>query len=743
MASGKIGSLVYDVIADTEKFTKGLVAGKREVTAFRKMLLNTRTPLENMQLDLEGIGRVAKSGFGPVDAMSRSIAQLAVETKGGGREARRYVAAIRAEVHAIEDEVLATRGATSAQREQLRILRSLAGETEKEVNATRKAAAEKKRKELADRRASRAAAERDAVMKRVNATLRRSITATDRLAKEELELTAAFKRGQLGSKDYNRSLVMLRREKEKHIAATSKEGKQAGGQLMAIGKHIGVITLAYKALRVGGQAFHDQLEIERSTKQFEIFTGSAKTAVRLMDDIRSFSARTPITLQGGQQSVRTLMQYGVAASDVMKRLRQLGDISGGSLESLQRLSLAFGQISANTRLQGQELRQLIEAGFNPLQVMSEKTGESMMDLRDRMADGAISIGDVEDALDAATSKGGRFNNMLQKIGSETNFGAIQRMAGEMRKALADKAKPAADAAGKTASWIADYLGKPEQIAILAKEIQRQRIKLGREASSVGGLPGWMDPKKESNWSNASYFGMDLAKAHRQAQSELTELESVWNLTADWLERKENPFTGVGGAMEEIISNRVGAVSNLASGVSTLLKKTFAGVAEKVDVGQLAKDAIRMLSQDDKDAAKRQADDDKVRQKALDDAEVFAQDIRDSIKSPFEVLAEELVNVWNAASLFHQEKILGMKKLLSDFNESGPSGQNSSDAKAAGSGSREEWTLLKQIGKGKEDEQRRHEAAQKLREAISNRILNLFGPLAELPEAIADLLPEPI
>lgn len=743
MASGKIGSLVYDVIADTEKFTKGLVAGKREVTAFRKMLLNTRTPLENMQLDLEGIGRVAKSGFGPVDAMSRSIAQLAVETKGGGREARRYVAAIRAEVHAIEDEVLATRGATSAQREQLRILRSLAGETEKEVNATRKAAAEKKRKELADRRASRAAAERDAVMKRVNATLRRSITATDRLAKEELELTAAFKRGQLGSKDYNRSLVMLRREKEKHIAATSKEGKQAGGQLMAIGKHIGVITLAYKALRVGGQAFHDQLEIERSTKQFEIFTGSAKTAVRLMDDIRSFSARTPITLQGGQQSVRTLMQYGVAASDVMKRLRQLGDISGGSLESLQRLSLAFGQISANTRLQGQELRQLIEAGFNPLQVMSEKTGESMMDLRDRMADGAISIGDVEDALDAATSKGGRFNNMLQKIGSETNFGAIQRMAGEMRKALADKAKPAADAAGKTASWIADYLGKPEQIAILAKEIQRQRIKLGREASSVGGLPGWMDPKKESNWSNASYFGMDLAKAHRQAQSELTELESVWNLTADWLERKENPFTGVGGAMEEIISNRVGAVSNLASGVSTLLKKTFAGVAEKVDVGQLAKDAIRMLSQDDKDAAKRQADDDKVRQKALDDAEVFAQDIRDSIKSPFEVLAEELVNVWHAAGLRGQEKILGMKKLLSDFNESGPSGQNSSDAKAAGSGSREEWTLLKQIGKGKEDEQRRHEAAQKLREAISNRILNLFGPLAELPEAIADLLPEPI
>lgn len=745
MASGKIGSLIYNVIADTKQFKEGMVLVGRELTAAKKMFLETRNPIEKMGLQLDGIARLAKTGSGPVNMYTRSIASLAVSTKGGGVAARKYIADLRAQAQAISNTRLGIGGLSKEQLKLQATLRNLANETEREVNATRKAVAEKKRKELADRRATRAAAEQDAVMKRVNATLRRSIPTTDRLAKEEHELTAAFKRGKLGSIEYHRALMMLRREKERHLAVSGRETNKFGGQLIAIGKHIGVITLAYKALRVGSQAFHDQLEIERSTKQFEIFTGSAKTAIRLMDDIRNFSARTPITLQGGQQAVRTLMQYGVAASDVMKRLRQLGDISGGSLESLQRLSLAFGQISANTRLQGQELRQLIEAGFNPLQVMSEKTGVSMIDLRDRMADGKISIGDVEDALDAATSSGGRFNQMLKKIGSETNFGAIQRMGGEIRKALADEAKPVVDAAGESAGWVADYIGKPEELAKVGKEVQEMRVKLGRPAKRhLAGLPWWMDKGFDENWRNASYLGLDLAKSLREAQAELNSLNLIWETTEKMLEVKERPLLGVQTIIEGMLSDTIGPRKDLAIGISKLVRNTFTGAAEQIDVSGLARDAMKLLSQEDKDAAKKASEEEKAFQKRVADAEAFRQEIADSIKSPLTVLLEELDEVWQAVGDEPALANPAIRKMISDFEKSNLSKPKAIDAAFSGtSGSREEFQVISQIARSRQNTKTMHIEAQKLREKIVLGVKENADAMMGLPDAIVGIMAEPV
>jgi translation initiation factor 2 alpha subunit (eIF-2alpha) len=62
---------------------------------------------------------------------------------------------------------------------------------------------------------------------------------------------------------------------------------------------------------------------------------------------------------------------------------------------------------------GQDLNQLINAGFNPLQVISEKTGRSMSDLKDDMAAGLITFSDVEDAFKDVTSEGGKFFKMME------------------------------------------------------------------------------------------------------------------------------------------------------------------------------------------------------------------------------------------------------------------------------------------------------------------------------------------
>lgn len=130
---------------------------------------------------------------------------------------------------------------------------------------------------------------------------------------------------------------------------------------------------------------------------------------------------------------KTLLAFGESVNDIMPDLKMLGDVAMGDKEKMSALTLAFAQTTSAGKLMGQDLLQYINAGFNPLQVISEKTGESMASLKDKMSEGAISAKMVKDAFKSATSEGGLFYGMLEKIG-ETPFGKMQALEGNIQAA---------------------------------------------------------------------------------------------------------------------------------------------------------------------------------------------------------------------------------------------------------------------------------------------------------------------
>jgi tape measure domain-containing protein len=166
--------------------------------------------------------------------------------------------------------------------------------------------------------------------------------------------------------------------------------------------------------------------IENMKAQFELFTGSAEKTESLIKDLRKIAVESPLELTDISGGARNLLTYGVAASKVADITRELSEVSAGSAERFDRISYAFGQINSIGRLMGTELRQLTEAGFNPLENISKKTGESMMDLKKRMEDGKISLNEVEDALRDATSEGGRFYGRNAKM-AQTFSGRVSMM----------------------------------------------------------------------------------------------------------------------------------------------------------------------------------------------------------------------------------------------------------------------------------------------------------------------------
>ena len=75
---------------------------------------------------------------------------------------------------------------------------------------------------------------------------------------------------------------------------------------------------------------------------------------------------------------------------------------------------------------GQDLNQMINAGFNPLQIIAEKTGKSISTLKDEMSKGAVSAEMVQQAFIDATSAGGKFYQMSENT-SKTINGQLSMM----------------------------------------------------------------------------------------------------------------------------------------------------------------------------------------------------------------------------------------------------------------------------------------------------------------------------
>jgi hypothetical protein len=172
----------------------------------------------------------------------------------------------------------------------------------------------------------------------------------------------------------NQSFLRFNKSLGGGLHLTNRLGLAAGalaGSLVAAAA--GAVSL-FSAIKKG-------MELEDVEIQFGTMLGSDKAGAKMIQDIQEMAARTPMTSGGLQRATQTMMQFGVETEGILDTLRQLGDVAGGNENRLQHLALAFGQVKSTGRLMGQDLLQMINVGFNPLQVISEKTGRSMKDLK--------------------------------------------------------------------------------------------------------------------------------------------------------------------------------------------------------------------------------------------------------------------------------------------------------------------------------------------------------------------------
>lgn len=169
--------------------------------------------------------------------------------------------------------------------------------------------------------------------------------------------------------------------------------------------------------------------MEADLQQANITTllrGDVEKAKALYAQLSDYGVKTPYDKAGLIEAQKTMMSFGLSSEFAFGKLKNIGDIAMGDVQKMQSLSLAFAQATSAGKLQGQDLMQMINAGFNPLQVISERTGESMAQLKERMSKGSISAQELAQAFEWATDKQGLFYQGAEKAG-QTLSGKFNKM----------------------------------------------------------------------------------------------------------------------------------------------------------------------------------------------------------------------------------------------------------------------------------------------------------------------------
>lgn len=172
------------------------------------------------------------------------------------------------------------------------------------------------------------------------------------------------------------------------------------------------------ALGIGGlakAALNASMQMESLRTQFGVLLQDMNAGAALFEKVHAMAVATPFDDKSLSKATSTLLAYGVAGDKVMETLTMLGDVAGADNTKLQYLALVYGQVMNAGRLKGDDLRQMVNWGVNPLGIIAEKRGISYAEATDLMSKRMISAEEVADAFRTMTSEGGRFYKSTEKM----------------------------------------------------------------------------------------------------------------------------------------------------------------------------------------------------------------------------------------------------------------------------------------------------------------------------------------
>lgn len=227
---------------------------------------------------------------------------------------------------------------------------------------------------------------------------------------------------------------------QKRVKAFSENIKAGVQTAMKIGAAVAAAGAA-----VGGYVLKTGIgynqQMDDYTANMQTLLGGVDKAEAKIKELSDMAAKTPFELPTLADATQTLLSFGVKAEDSTGILKSLGDISLGNASKLETLTRSYGKMSSTGKVTQENIQSMIEAGFNPLNLIAERNHMTMEKLNEAISDGKVPFDELTWAIQKATSEGGQYFNGMETA-SKTLTGRLSTLKQNWSAFLALLTKPA-------------------------------------------------------------------------------------------------------------------------------------------------------------------------------------------------------------------------------------------------------------------------------------------------------------
>lgn len=306
-----------------------------------------------------------------------------------------------------------------------------------------------RRKEVADKRAAKAAAESAKAQnyqkntttqgaldfsKTAN-TLQRQITAIEYLKKARLSLNTT-------DANYKNTLNQINQAIAKHNQALTEAGIKSQqlatrhrNLMDTAGQLSRQLALVFSVSQIEGyigKLANVRGEFELQQRSLQVILQNKSQADQIFNKTVQLAVKSPYKIKELVSFTKQLAAYRIESSKLYDTTKRLADVSAGLGVDMGRLILAYGQVKAAAYLRGSEVRQFTEAGINmygELQKLFKERDQAdytTAQIVDMISKRKVTFEDVEEIFERLTEKEGLFYNM-QEIQAETLQGKISNL----------------------------------------------------------------------------------------------------------------------------------------------------------------------------------------------------------------------------------------------------------------------------------------------------------------------------
>ncbi len=223
-------------------------------------------------------------------------------------------------------------------------------------------------------------------------------------------------------------------------------------------------------------------DIEKYTKSFETFLGSAEKASQAVNKIKEDSGKTPFNVTSLVQANQMLISTNEDAESARETILALGDAitaTGGGNDELTRMAANLQQVKNAGVATALDIKQFAYAGIDIYGLLADYTGKSVQEVKDMK----VSYEDLTGALKKANQQGGKYFNAMSNS-SETLTGQVNQLKAETKDAMADLTRSLIPTAKKVTRGAKDLISNFDRLSDSEKE---NIVKIGLMVAAAGPL----------------------------------------------------------------------------------------------------------------------------------------------------------------------------------------------------------------------------------------------------------------